>query len=118
MILCWSKTTIKALQQNVKLVQTFFISHLATHFWATDKETNLLSITTLFQGRLEGHRESHNEVGLHILTKHISRILSKRALEKTGYRVASVFSRNYRSFALSLNTSNFEQVNVDRKILG
>ena len=92
---CLSKTVIKALKQQVKIVQTFFISHLATlrptlGRWQGGSSTHPMLITALFQVRPEDHREPHNEVGSQSVTERISGIYAANLpiLSVTSYPTA------------------------------
>ena len=66
-------------KQNVKFVQTFFISHLVAlratmGHWQGGSHTHPILITKLFQVWPEGHRKPRNEVGSQSLNEHISGI--------------------------------------------
>ena len=123
---CLSKTAIKKTKQNVKFVQTFFISHVAAlrptmGHWQGGSLTHSMLISALFQVRPEVHREPRNNVGSHSITECIQWDLSqkpsfsecnvlshcvthpKNVPETIDHLVASFFSRNYKSFSLILN---------------
>ena len=114
-------------------VQPFWISCLTSlrptlGHWQGSSLTQRMLMTALFQVRPEGYREHRNEVGSESPTKCISGIragnllilsvtyystvtLSLEALtgnvsETVGYSLASVFSRNYKSFLWTLNISH------------
>ena len=105
------------------MFKLFFISQLATLMstlgrWQGGSLTQPPLITALFQVRSEGHWEPHNKVWFQSLTERISGIrepsdsecnvlshcitLPESVLETIGYRLASVLSRYYIFFSLTV----------------